>query len=407
MPRFVYIVKDKDAQRRKGSIEALSKEEAIKSLQGKGFYVVSISELKERDSSEEIKIARASHGRIKPMDMALFARNLSTVLDAGVTLLRGLEISARQTESQKLSKVLKSITYDVRSGLSLAGALAKYPRIFSPLWRGLVETGEASGNLAQVLEKLAEYLELRLEFTRKIKSALIYPCILLVAAGGAVVFFASFILPRFEALFSQFGGINLPFLTRLVFKLGLFLKTYLVGVIIGGVLLVYLFLWWTKTPQGKGLIDRVSLSFPLIRNFFYAFYIERFSSTLFILLDSGVPVVYALEVAQKSIGNRILEKFLEKVKEKVKDGKPLSSELIALNFFPPMVGEMISIGEEIGELSRMFFKICKYFQTDLDTKIQRFISMFEPLMILVVGGGIAIIVVALYLPLFQYASSIR
>lgn len=399
MPRFTYIAKDRFSKQVRGAIECQSRDEALKKLQADGLFVIALSKT---DKASQVR-RNFNHAGLKVDDLCQFARQLAVLLSSGVTLLRSLEITSNQTSSRKFYHILTDITDKVKSGLSLTEALSKYPRVFSSLWLGLVDTGEASGNLAQVLDKLAEYLELQMAFKRKVTSALVYPGVLLCAAGGALFFFMTFIMPKFKSMFSSME-IELPGLTLFVFGVSDFLKNYIVLLIAGAVFLGYLIKQWSFTKAGTLFFDRVKLTVPGLKAFFTVFFLERMASTLSILFESGVPIVYALDVAIRGMGNSVIEDKLMIIKEKVKSGSSLASEFAATGFFPPMVIEMASIGEEVGKLPEMFRKISEQYKTQLEVGLERFTAAFEPIMIVVMGIGVGFLVIALFLPMFKMSS---
>ncbi len=409
MAAFSYIAKDKESNTRRGVVKAESKDEALKILQTRQFYVIAITAVKEEEEklvSQQAQVRRFARSRIKLEDLALLARQLATLLSSGVPLLRSLEVVSLQCESKKLESILRRMINDVREGLSLTESIAKYRRVFSSLWRGLIDTGESSGNLAEVLERLAEYLELRQEFLRRLISAIIYPLILLGAGIAALLVFTFVILPKFQEIFKE-AGIELPVLTKFIFDTTNFVTAHiwLVLVVVAGIF--FGIQYFLRQEKGKILIDKLKLKVPLLKDFFRIFYLEKFSSTAFILFQSGVPIVYALDVIQRSMNNSIIEKVLDEVKNKVKVGESLSSELSKSGFFPPLVIEMTAIGEEVGNFPEMFSKISHHYRVALQTKIERATSFFEPVMILCMGFGIGILVIALFLPLFQVSQAYR
>jgi type IV pilus assembly protein PilC len=404
MPKYIYLAKTKEARTIKDVEEVSSKEELISRLRARGLYIVSVKEVKEEKRPKEfLVIKKGKRSSIKAYDLALFARNLSTTLSSGVTLLRSLEVIANQTESASLEKILKNCIEDVRGGLSLSEAITKYPKVFSSLWQGIVEVGEASGNLPFVLERLADYLEMRIEFERKIKSALIYPSMLMFAIVFALLFFLKFVLPKFTSLFTQFN-ITLPLPTQIVFKIGSFFEKNFLLIILGILLLIILFFSFRKNPQTKQFWDKINFKLPILGKLIFISCLERLASTIYILLDSGLPLVYTLEVAAKATNHTFLEKDLLFVKEKVREGASLSNELKKINIFPLLISEMAKIGEETGSMPEVFKKISLYYQKELTTKVERLIAAFEPLMILFMGIIIGGIVVSLFLPLFKIAT---
>jgi type IV pilus assembly protein PilC len=409
MPKFVYTAKTKDAKTIKETEDAASKEELIAKLKRRGLFIMSIGEI--RGAAAEGKsyaslLSFKRQGRrssVKLRDVAFLARNLATTLSSGVTLLRSLEILSIQTESIKLGNILKECSSQIKGGLSFKDAVSKYPQVFSPLWRAIVEVGEASGNLPSVLDKLADYLEIRMEFERKIKSALIYPSILMFAAVAAVLIFFKFILPRFDQIFKEFR-IQLPLPTAIIFGISRIFVNHFLLVLMGFAFLGFGFYLFLKRPETKAIRDKISIKLPLAGDLFFLFALERFTSTMYILLDSGLPLVYALEIAARGIGNSVLEANILFVKDKIKDGASLSREFSKLNIFPILVSEMAKIGEETGSMPEIFKKISIHYSRELASRVERLISAFEPIMILLIGIIIGGIVISLFLPLFKIAT---
>jgi len=406
MPKYTYIAKTKDSKTIKGIGSFSSKQEVIAQLKAKGLFIISIKEVGEqarRTESIKIEKSKGKHNSAKLADLTEFSRNLAITLSSGVTLLRSLEVIASQNESVKLEKILKNCCTDIRNGLSLCESLAKYPDVFSPLWIGIIRVGEASGNLPFVLDKLTEYLVLKMEFERKVISALFYPLILMVVAAGAVFVFLKFIFPKFSSLFMQFD-IELPAITKFVFGMSDFLGKNFIFFIIAGIGIVMAATTAIKNPEIRKLWDSVSLKIPLLGNLLSLIYIERITSTIFILLDSGLPIVYTLETAAQSVGNFVFEKKLLAIGQRVRSGNPLSEEFKRQGIFPPLVSEMARIGEESGTMSNVFEKISNHFRRDLTVRVERLVTLFEPIMIVVMGAIIGALVVALFLPLFKMSA---
>jgi len=405
MSRFNYVAKTKDGKTEKGMTHALSRSDLINRLKSKDLFIVSVTSItdKVRKSPRGPLGSRGKRGSIKLIDLTFFARNLATTLSSGVTLLRSLEIIGYQAESSQLEKVLRKCCEHIRNGLSFSEAIAKYPNVFSVLWRGIVHVGETSGNLPFVLDKLADYLELRMEFERKVTSALVYPVILFCAAVIAIIVFLKFILPKFIVIFDQFE-VQLPLPTQIIFSLSRFVSTHFLFVIGGLVGLVVLF-FMVKDQKGvRQFWDRNCFKLPLIGTVMLTFYLERVTSTLYILLDSGLPVVYALEITAQSIGNSLLKENVLFVKERVKEGASLSDELRQANIFPLLVSEMTKIGEETGTISDVYNKVSIHYRKELTTRVERIIAAFEPLMIIFMGLIIGGIVISLFMPLFKVSS---
>jgi len=407
MPQYSYVAKTKDARTIKEVVVCPTRAELLNRLRQRGLFVVSVSEVKEKvKKSSFFSFTPKNKGKrsnLKLYDLTYFARNLATTLYSGVTLLRSLEILSVQTESFKFEKILKECGKHVKEGLSLSEAIAKYPAIFTPLWRGIIEVGEASGNLPFVLEKLAGYLELRMEFERKIKSALVYPVILVIAAAGAMGVFFIVILPKFSELFRNFG-VELPIVTKLLFDLTDFITKHIIAILVTLTIIGVFVFNFIKQPQTRRSWDKLKIQLPLLGPMFFLASIERLTSTVYILLDSGLPVVYTLEVAARSVGNTLFEDNILMVKERVREGASLSAELSRLQLFPLLISEMAKIGEETGTMPKVFHKIATHYQTEMSTRVERIISAFEPIMIIFMGVIIGGLVVALFLPLFRLAS---
>lgn len=404
MPKFKYTAKTKDGKTVKEVLTLASKDDLIGRLKAKGLFITSIEEVKEKvGGSGFFSTSKEKRASIKPQDLAFFARNLATTLSSGVTLLRSLEILSFQAESGGFAKILEECGKHIKGGLSLSESIVKYPKVFSALWRGLIEVGEASGNLPFVLEKLADYLEIRINFERKIKSALIYPAILLVVAIIAIFAFLKFILPKFTALFEQFD-IELPLLTRIIFGISKFFEANFLLIIVGIALLVSGVSLFMKQPETKKIWDRLKLKVPVLGPLAFLAAMERATSTIYILLDSGLPLVYTLEVVARSANNSVLEKSLFQVTERVRGGNALSAEFSRLDFFPLLISEMAKIGEETGTMPQVFQKISILYQKDLTIRIERLITAFEPIMIIFIGIVIGGIVISLFMPLFSLST---
>ncbi|MFA6281899.1 MAG: type II secretion system F family protein [Candidatus Omnitrophota bacterium] len=407
MPKYSYVAKTKDAKTLKDVEEASSREELIAKLKTRNLFIISVNEVRAEQEKSFLSFfsfrKQGKRSSVKLYDLAFLARNLSTMLSSGVTLLRSLEIISSQTESSKLGKVLKESSQLIKEGLSFKEAIAKYPSIFSPLWRAIVEVGEASGNLPTVLDRLADYLEIRIEFERKIISAMIYPLILIGAMTMAIFIFFKFILPKFVTIFRDFG-VKLPLPTQIIFAIADFVDKNVIWVLLGIAGIFIAFTMFMRNPATKETRDRISLKLPLAGEMVFLFCLDRFTSTMYILLDSGLPLVYALEIAARGIGNTILEKNILFVKNRVKDGASLSREFNKLNIFPALVSEMAKIGEETGTMPEIFKKISMHYSKELTTRVERIIVAFEPILILLLGVVIGAVVISLFLPLFKIST---
>ena len=409
MPKFYYVARNHAGVKETGSAEGTDQEDAVSKIQSKGLIVVnvipeSIEVSGGLSSSNLVKVKfKPKHRKATSEDLMLFCRQLSTLIGAGVTILMSLEIISRQVASMNLYKVLIDLRKNMEAGLSFHEALALHPKIFSDLWVNLVESGEASGNLSVVLSRLASYLEKSAEFKRKIISALIYPGILMAVGLGALFFMALKIIPTFADIFKGFN-ITLPLLTQILVGISDFLRKNLIMLLLAAWAAVFSFKKYIQTKPGKRNFEKFKFRLPVFGEFFMALNIERFSSGMSTLLESGVPILYSLEISERSVDNLIMSDIIHQIKEDVREGKSFRASLEKSGFFEPMFVQMVSIGEEIGELPQMFKKINAFYQEYCETFLVRFIALFEPFALVFIGSIIGIMVIGMFLPIFKISS---
>ncbi|MFH0940650.1 MAG: type II secretion system F family protein [Candidatus Omnitrophota bacterium] len=408
MPKFSYICRKSTGEKEAGVIEGPSQDDVVSQLQKKGLFVTSIIpfDVGKKDTDfirEPGRVKKQfTHSGINANDLVLFARQLAMLLGAGVSLLRSLDVISKQVDSKKLFGIIGQIRQDMEGGRTLRDSLAKYPEVFSPLWVNLVETGEASGNLPNVLDKLAFYLEESVGFQRKIISALVYPGILLFVAISAVLFFILKIVPTFATILDSFG-VPLPLATRLLIDMSKFLtKNFflIIGAITG---FVYLYKHFNNKPPFNKVIEDIKFKVPVFGEFFRYLLLERFTTTMSILIESGVPILYALEISERSAGSIRMADTIQFIKKSVKEGRSMAAPMEKSDFFTPMLVQMVAIGEEIGELSNMLKRVAKFYQEYLETFVTRLASIFEPLMIVFIGIIIGAMVIAIFMPIFSIA----
>ncbi|MFH1491726.1 MAG: type II secretion system F family protein [Candidatus Omnitrophota bacterium] len=414
MAKFICTTISKASKKNKAITEAKSEEALLEKLQSQGLTVISIVPYQEGirvTNPEEAKLEAVkfrakpvkTHRRVRLTDLVLFARQLATMLSAGVTLLRSLEVISVQLQSQKLIRTMAKVKKDVESGRNFSDSLAEYPDVFSKLWVNLIQAGEASGNLNTVLERLADYIEARAEFKSKITTAMIYPLILLVVATAAILVFTIIIIPKFTSIFQTFD-IELPLITKVLIGLSNFLRHGIIFLILGVMVLIALFKNFIKTKDGKRIYDRFKLQMPLLGEFIQSVQVEGFASEISMLLESGVPILYGLEITQQSMENSLMEEAVGEIKDSVRAGQPLHTPMEESGLFSPMVSQLIAIGEEIGELPKMCKQIAIYYQNYIKTFVTRFTAMLEPLMIVFMGIIVGVMVIAMYLPIFQMST---
>ena len=407
MARFLYVAMDAQGKKVSGIEEGTNEEDLIGRLQSMNLTVISLTTAGREELNKAMgqasgrpTFALKRHFGVHANDLVLFCRQLATLLGSGVTILASLETISRQVTSTRLFSVIKELQRDMEQGLSFHETLEKHKDIFSELWINLVESGEASGNLAVVLDRLALYLERNAEFKRKLISALIYPMILLAGSLGALLFLTIKIVPTFAEVFRGFN-VDLPGPTIVLMAVSDFIRKFIVLIFAGTGVLIYLFRKYIKTHDGRRQWEQFLFRLPVFGDFFRALSVERFSSEMSTLVESGVPILYSLEITEASVGSVLLGEIVHQIKEDVRSGKPLSVPMEQSGFFEPMVVQMVTIGEEIGELSQMFKRINVFYQEYVGTFLTRILTLFEPMMLIFMGLVVGLMVVGMFLPIFQ------
>ncbi|MBM3254227.1 MAG: type II secretion system F family protein [Candidatus Omnitrophica bacterium] len=399
MPLFEYTYIDSSGSSGRSTMEAPSQDELAVSLQRKGYTVTSVTE-KAGTSRTRGPLKKKLKSKMKQEDLVLLARQLSTLLESGVTLLRSLNILLKQIDSKPLYLVLERIKADVEAGQSLRDAIAKHPKAFSKFWVNIVEAGETSGQLPSTLGQLAGYLEASGSFKRKIISALMYPIILATVAVGAILIFVMKIIPVFTNIFAGFD-LELPPITKLVVALSDVLTKYFLIMVIAAGALVYGIRQYIKTEQGKWQFDTLMLKMPIVGSLVLNMSVERFSTGLGTLIKSGCPILLALDIVARAVGNRPIEKALDGIKISVRDGKSIAEPMERSGIFPPMVVQMVGVGEETGQLAKMLDKVSAYYTEVVNELVARLTAVFEPILLVFMGSVIGFLVVAMFLPIFK------
>ena len=404
MPFFRYVARDRAGKLIDEVTEIASEEDLVNGLQAKGLLIISVGPAPEVKSKK--RMARKYHSGVKPQDLIMFSRELATLLGSGVTLIKSLDILCKQIESQALLRAVEQIKKDVEGGYTFQNALKKHDRIFSTFWINLVETGEASGHLPTSLDQVAIYLEESAELKRKIISALVYPMILVGVAMAAIAIFLLKIVPIFSDIFKGFDT-KLPVLTQAVVAASSIVRKYFLIVLGIIVALTFLIRKYISTESGRWKFDELTLKLPIIGPLMHEIATERFASGLGTLIKSGVPILHALEISEKTAGNKVIEKALRDVKIAVKDGKGMAQVMQDTNLFSPLVVQMVNVGEEIGELGKMLDRISVFYKERVNTFITRLTTMFEPLVLVFMGIVVGILVVAMFMPIFNISSAIK
>jgi type IV pilus assembly protein PilC len=411
MSTFVFRAVDLAGVPSRGEVDADSKAAVSEQLRERGLIVLDVSETSEAFKLESLFDRFRG---IKTRDMAVFARQFATLIQSGMPMLRSLYTLEDQTEDERLKDAIAGIRNDVEAGSSLADAMGRRPQIFDNLFRAMVRSGESSGRLDDALNRISFQLEKLDALKREIRSAVMYPAFVFAAAMLIMLAVVIFIVPVFanafkEAVADQPGeSADLPSLTQLMIGLSNFLKNYWFIWVPGMVAAAIGFVQWKKTERGREQWDRVKLRMPIhIGDIVRKVAVARWSRTFSGAVASGVPLLESIQLTGQTSGNYQVEKAMEQVYASVQSGGTLAHPIEQAEVFPPMVGHMVSVGEESGQLEQMLTKVADFYETEVDAKVKALTSLIEPAMILIVGGMVGFIVIAMYLPLFSLYDKIR
>jgi len=420
VPRFKYVALDAKGKETEGVLDAASQAEAVALIRGKGFFPTKVSELgaeggaRRKTPAAKVQAARPAQGlrrqirlpwflnRVKAKQLMVFTRQLATLTDAGLPLLRGLRILLQQEKHPALREALNGMGEAVEGGSTFSEALAMYPRIFDPLFINMVKAGEAGGVLETVLLRLADFMEKAERIKRKVKSAMVYPIVVLLAAIGILVFMLVKVIPQFAAIFQDLlTGAKLPKLTQFVINVSNAIRQrglYVLGAIVVLVIALKLF---RRTAPGRYALDKFKLKMPLFGPLFLKTAIARFSRTLGTLMSSGVPVLQALNIVRDTSGNAVIERAIQNIHDSVKEGDTMTMPMEASGVFPSMVVSMVDVGEETGALPEMLTRIGDNYDEEVDAAVEGLTSVIEPVMIILLAIIIGTIVIAMFVPLIE------
>ena len=403
MPVYQYKARDRQGKVLSATIEAENIREAARILREKGYFIAEIKE-PGKGLQAEVKIPGLERGP-SLKDVAIFSRQLATMLSAGLPIVQALAILERQAENKKFKGILKAIRTDVEGGEPFSDALKKHS-VFSRLYVNLVRAGETSGTLDLVLERLATFLEKELELRGKIRSAMTYPAIVLVFAIGVTYFLLAGIVPQFAQILTDLGS-ELPVLTRFLIAVSDLLRAYTWVFVLLAVVGYPLYRMYYRTERGRRVVDRIKLRMPVFGSLNKRSALARFARTFGLLISSGVNVVEAMEITRGTAGNAVVEDILEETKEAIQVGEPIHATLLQHPMiFPPMVSSMVAIGEETGALDSMLQKIGDFYEREVEEAIASLTAAIEPVMIIFVGVIVALIVAGMFLPLFQIINTL-
>ena len=402
MATFKYVAKDANARTVNGKIIADNQAAVIEELRKRKLIIISITPVKESG----LKAMSFGGNKVKPDDLVMFSRQLATMVEAGIPLLQGLDSLQEQMTSPYFKGVINSIKDDIEVGSSLSAAFAKHPRVFDSLFVSMVKVGEAGGMLSAILDRVAGYMEKSLKLQRKIKSALIYPQVVVGMAIIITIFLLYKVVPTFSGIFESLGA-ELPTPTKVLIAVSDAVRYGFLWVIGGIIVFIVTFSYYGRTEVGRLQIDRLKLKLPVFGDLIRKVSISRFSRTLSTLTQSGVPILASLDIVAKTCGNKVLEIAVNNVKNNVREGENIAPPLIKSGVFPPMVTRMISVGEKTGEMEKMLSKIAEFYEDQVDTAVAGLTSLIEPVIIGFLGIVIGGIVVSLFLPIIKMTTLIK
>src|SRR3954467_10062002 len=402
MATYVFKAMDLTGAKATGEVEAESKQVVADQLKQRGLIVLDIAD---KSGSKEIKLSFMN--RIKPADLTILTRQLATMVNSGMTILRALYVLEAQTENEKLAKTISAVRKDVEAGLPLSDSLERHPKVFNPLFVAMTRAGETGGVLDSALIRVADQLESADSLRRQVRAAMAYPLVVMGFAFTVLIALVVFLVPVFIGVFKEFGG-DLPPITKFTVGLSHLMTGYWWAMIAGTVAVVIGFKKWRATPRGTKIWDTFKLRIPMkIGDIVQKIALARWSRTLSALVSAGVPLLQALEITGKTAGNWCIEKAMSDVIESVRQGGTIADPLKAASAFPGMVSHMVGVGEETGALDTMLTKIADFYEDQVNAAVKQLASILEPVMIVLVGGMVGFIVISMYMPLFKVYDSIK
>ncbi|MCG6929748.1 MAG: type II secretion system F family protein [Desulfofustis sp.] len=401
MPVYVWKGRNQYGERRKGEVEAPDQVAALAHVKRMRITDPVVKE-KPKDLLENIPFFQP---RVTDKDVVVFTRQLATMIDAGLPLVQCLEILSKQQENSTFKKTIAQIQEDVEAGTTFADAMRKHPKVFDSLYSNMIEAGETGGILDTILNRLALFMEKTMALKKKIKGAMTYPAICLAISILILIVILVFVIPVFEEMFSQMDA-ALPVPTQIVVAISNAFKDNLLWIILPVILLAYIFKKVYATEKGRYRIDQMFLRMPVVGVLIRKVAVAKFTRTLSTMLQSGVPILEALQVVAKTAGNKVIEVAVFRVADAISEGRPMAEPLMESGVFPNMVVQMINVGESVGALDTMLEKIADFYDEEVDQAVANLTAMIEPFMMVFLGGMIGALVVAMYLPIFEMASHI-
>ena len=400
---FNYEALDETGAKKNGSIDAVNVEVAISSLQRRGLVLATIKEAGQGGSMFSKNIA--IFDRVSTRDVVILSRQLATLFEAQVSALRIFRLLANETENKVLGSKLEVIADDLQSGSSISAALSKHPKIFGDFYVSMVKAGEESGKLDETFQYLADYLDRTYELSSKVKGALIYPAFIVVTFVVVMILMFTMVIPKISEILAQ-SGQEVPTYTQFILGISNFLVNYGFVLLVGLVVIGFFVIRFVRTPPGRLAYDQTKLVIPYISSLYRKLYLARFSDNMATMLASGIPMVRALELTSKVINNKVYEGILSDAVEAVKGGKTLSESLSNNpNEMPGIMTQMMKVGEETGEVGTILKTVARFYSREVATAIESLVALIEPLMIVMLGGGVAVLLASVLIPIYNIASA--
>jgi type IV pilus assembly protein PilC len=401
MAEFVYEARTRTGELRKGVMEAENLAAVEARLRAQNFAPVKV-----KKKARELNLSFGSP--VSAKELVVFTRQFATMIDAGLPIVQCLDILGAQGENKLFANIIKDIKGQVEQGSTFSDALKRHPKVFDDLYVNLVAAGELGGIMDTILNRLAQYIEKRVKLQRQVRGAMVYPIGVMTIAVVVLSILLIWVIPTFEAMFKDFGSEEaLPGLTRFVINMSHGVVDNLVWIIIGVASVVFSISYSYKVPAGKKFWHRLVLTMPIMGPVIRKIAVARFTRTMGTLLSSGVPILEAMNIVGRSAGNIIIEKAIADTAARVKEGSTVAEPLMATKVFPPMVVQMIGVGEETGALDQMLNKIADFYEEEVDIAVSAMTSLLEPLMMVVIGGMVGFMLIAMYLPIFNIAGAIK
>lgn len=393
---FNYEAITNTGERKRGAVDAVSKDLAILAVQRRGLIVSSIEE----DGSKKGILGGAFDSKVSMKDVVMMSRQISTLFEAQVSALKAFNLIATSTPNKALVRVLEEVSEDIKSGVSISMSLAKHPLVFSNFYVNMVKAGEESGKLTQTFSYLADYLDRQYQLTSKTKNALVYPGFVIGVFFMVMIAMFTFIIPKLRAIIDA-GGQEIPFSTKVVFAVSDLFIHYGIFVLIALTLLVIYLFRYSNTDSGKAQFDRLKISLPVFKDIYSKLYLSRIADNMDTMLSSGIPIVRALELTGSVVGNQIYENILKDVTEKVKSGSSLSDAFSKYPEIPQIMTGMIRVGEETGALGNILKTLGHFYNREVNDAVDMLVSLIEPIMIVVLGLGVGILLASVLMPIYN------